>query len=483
MPADDAGLAGAPGPADIPLPPADVSAGEVAARVAQSGRSLVVLDDDPTGTQAVRDVPVVTSWTEADMRWGLQHPVWYVLTNTRSLGPEAAAARNREVVGALVAAAATERREFVIASRSDSTLRGHFPLETDVISQSLLELAGVGTDGVIVVPAYPEGGRVTVDSIHWVNTPRGWLRAADSEFAADATFGYAASDLRDYVAEKSRGSLNKSDVLRVTVAELRTGPEAAAEVLLAAADGRPVVADAACEEDLRVLALAVLSAEAAGKRYVYRTGPSFVRARAGQELSEPLTPGEVAALTGNRRPGSRGLVIVGSHVAQTTRQLEALRGLGSCAFRELDAGRLADPRTRPGEVSAAAGWARTAAAGGNDVVLFTSRSLRVGADAHASLDMAREISAGVVETVRRCVAEAPPAWIVAKGGITSSDVATSALGIRRALVQGTMLPGIVALWEPLTASSPAIPYVVFAGNVGSDSALRHVVTTLRGDSA
>jgi uncharacterized protein YgbK (DUF1537 family) len=476
-------------PAEIPLPPVEVSASEVAVQAARSGRSLVVLDDDPTGTQAVRDVPVVTSWAVADMRWGLQHPVFYVLTNTRSLAPEAAAARNREVVEALVTAAAAEHRQFVIASRSDSTLRGHFPLETDVISQSLLELAGIGTDGVIVVPAYPEGGRVTVDSVHWVNTPRGWVRAADSEFAADATFGYAASDLRDYVAEKSHGRLTARDVLRVTITDLRAGHEAVTKLLLAATGGRPVVADAACEQDLRVLALAALSAESAGKRYVYRTGPSFVRARAGLELGEPLTPREVGTLTGAHHQavpagggGPHGLVVVGSHVAQTTRQLDDLRGLDNCAFRELDAAHLADTRMRRDEASAAAEWAKTAAAGGKDIVLFTSRSVRVGSDARDSLDMAREISAGVVETVRRCVAETQPAWIVAKGGITSSDVATSALGIRRAWVRGTMLPGIVALWQPLTTDRPAIPYIVFAGNVGSDSALRQVVTTLRGDS-
>jgi uncharacterized protein YgbK (DUF1537 family) len=477
------------GPAELLLPPVEVSASEVATRAALSGRSLVVLDDDPTGTQAVRDAPVLTTWAVADLRWGLRHPLFYVLTNTRSLDAEGAAARNREVLEALVTAAEAQDREFVIVSRSDSTLRGHFPLETDVISRGLLDLAGIRTDGVIMVPAYPEGGRVTIDSVHWVNTARGWLRAAESEFAADATFGYAASDLREYVAEKTGGRLSAGDVLRVTITDLRTGPEAVTKLLLAATGAQPIVVDAVCEQDLRVLALAVLSAEALGKHYVYRTGPSFVRARAGLELGEPLTPGEVKTLTeaaqeavpaGNGRPP--GLVVVGSHVAQTTRQLEELRGLGGCAFRELDAARLADPRVRRDETSDAARWAAAAAADGNDAVLFTSRSVRVGPDARASLDMAREISAGVVETVRQCVAEIQPAWIVAKGGITSSDVATSALGIRRAWVRGTLLPGIVALWQPVVADRPAIPYVVFAGNVGSDSALRQVVRTLRADS-
>jgi uncharacterized protein YgbK (DUF1537 family) len=468
----------------------EVSAAEVAARASESGRALVVLDDDPTGTQAVRDVPVLTTWTEADMRWGLQHPVFYVLTNTRSLSPAAAAARNRDVLAALAAAAGTAGRGFVIVSRSDSTLRGHFPLETDVISAALLDLAEVKVDGVVMVPAYPEGGRVTVDSVHWVRTPRGWLRAGESEFARDATFGYAASDLRDYIAEKSGGRVKRGGVLRVTISDLRAGVVPVTEILMAASGAQPIVADAAGEEDLRVLSLALLSAEALGKRYVYRTGPSFVRARAGLEMSQPLTPGEVRALAEDGRAGpglaSRGgrrlgLVVIGSHVAQTTRQLEELRRLDGCAFRELDAARLADAAARSGEAEEAARWAIAAAADGNDVVLFTSRTVRKGSDPDASLTVAREVSAGVAQAVRRCAETVRPSWIVAKGGITSSDVATSALGIRRAWARGTLLPGIVALWQPTVSDYPAVPYVVFAGNVGADCDLRNVVTLLRGD--
>lgn len=459
------------------------SAAAVAARASESGRTLVVLDDDPTGTQAVRDVPVLTRWTEMDLRWGLRHPVFYVLTNTRSLSPAVAATRNRDVLTALVGAARAADREFVIASRSDSTLRGHFPLETSVISTALFDLTGLRTDGVIVVPAYPEGGRVTVDSVHWVRTARGWLPAGQTEFAADATFGYSSSDLRDYVIEKSAARLRREDILRITIGDLRAGVTSVTKILMTASGAQPIVADAAAEEDLRVLAMALLSAEAQGKRYVYRTGPSFVRARAGLELSSPLTPREVRCLVGGAAgapAGRTGLVLIGSHVAQTTRQLDELRNLDRCVFRELDAARLADAATRSVEADEAARWAMASVADGNDVVLFTSRAVRKTGDADTSLAMAREVSAGVVQAARLCVEAVTPSWIVAKGGITSSDIATSALGIRRAWVRGTLLPGIVALWQPTVGDYPDVPYVVFAGNVGADSDLRNVVDLMRG---
>ena len=51
------------------------------------GRRLVVLDDDPTGTQCVADLPVLTRWSVPDLQWAFQQPTtgFFVLTNTRSL--------------------------------------------------------------------------------------------------------------------------------------------------------------------------------------------------------------------------------------------------------------------------------------------------------------------------------------------------------------------------------------------------------------
>jgi uncharacterized protein YgbK (DUF1537 family) len=69
------------------------------------------------------------------------------------------------------------------------------------------------------------------------------------------------------------------------------------------------------------------------------------------------------------------------------------------------------------------------------------------------------------------MAETPPAWVISKGGITSSDIGTEALGIGRAWARGTLLPGIILLWEPVNGPYVGVPYIVFAGNVGDDSAL------------
>jgi uncharacterized protein YgbK (DUF1537 family) len=466
MTSESALLAGYP--PEVPVP-----ASEVAASVAASGRTLVVLDDDPTGTQSVADLPVLTRWSVADLRWALAQdaPAVYVLTNTRSLDPEEAAARNREVVANALAAA--DGRALGFVSRSDSTLRGHFPLEPEVIAEELARV-GVRTDGVVIVPAFPDAGRVTIGGTHYMRGEGGSLvPVAETEFAQDATFGFTRSHLAEYVEEKSGGRYAARDVVVLDLGVVRGGADGIADALDGVSGGVPVVADVVTENDLRALALGLAEAERRGKALLYRVGPPFVRGRIGQEARAPLTAEE--AYGGAPGPGG-GLIVIGSHVGLTTRQLDALReGRPDVRTVELHVPQLLGDA--PAELDAVVGDVVAGLADG-DVVLHTSRALVRGDSAAASLRIARTVSAALVEVVRRTLAQRPPRFVIAKGGITSSDVAGEGLQIRRAIVRGPMLPGIVSLWEPVDGPARGIPYVVFAGNVGDDRSLLDVVRVL-----
>jgi uncharacterized protein YgbK (DUF1537 family) len=142
---------------------------EIRDRVAESGRRVAVLDDGPTGVQSVHGVPVLTAWTVDDLRWALTQPspTFYILTNSRSFPVEEAVALNREIARNLSVAAADSDTDFDVVSRSDSTLRGHYPAETDALAEALAE-AGRGPDGLIICPAFFEAGRITTDDVHWV---------------------------------------------------------------------------------------------------------------------------------------------------------------------------------------------------------------------------------------------------------------------------------------------------------------------------
>ena len=455
----------------------------IAAAVKASGRILVVLDDDPTGTQSVADLPVLTSWESDDFAWafaqridGTPAPAVYVLTNTRSLDPETTASRNREIVTNSLHAAETAGITVGFVSRSDSTLRGHFPLETDVISATLLSRTGIGTDGVVLVPAFPDAGRITIGGTHYLRGDDGAVTpVADTEFALDATFGFTSSDLDDYVAEKTGGSAGA--VIRLDLSTIRSGAEGIADALEAAADAIPVVVDAVTEDDLRALALGLEESERRGKKLLYRVGPPFVRARIGQGERTPLTAEDV--FMGLDAPASGGLVVVGSHVGLTTRQLDALVARRPEArLVELDVEAVLDPERRHTGVAEAVRAVVDGLPSG-EVILHTSRRLIRSDDPEQSLEFARTVSRAVVDVVRSTIAETPVRFVIAKGGITSSDVAAHGLSIRRALVRGPMLPGIVSLWQPADGPAGSIPFVVFAGNVGTDTSLADVVDVLR----
>ena len=440
------------------------------AAVVSAGRLVVVLDDDPTGTQTVRDLPVLTRWEDDDLRWALAQgtPGFFVLTNTRSLAAADAAARVREIATACRRVAAETGRDLVLTSRGDSTLRGHFPLETDVL-QDEARAVGQPADAVLLVPAYLEAGRVTVEGVHWVADAAGTATPAGAtDFARDATFGYTSSALPGWVEEKSGGAVPADRVLVVTLDDLRRGGVTRVAALLRSATGGQVVAaDAVRDDDLRVLAAAVLAAEAAGSRFVYRCGPSFVRARLDLPAADPLPDDRL------HPHGGHGLVVVGSHVPLTTRQLDGLRAQDAPAELEVDLDHVHDTAWLDDLAVRVADALAT-----GTVVLRTERALRTGADRDDSLAIARDVSAAVVHVVRAAVQRTAPAFVVAKGGITSSDVATEALGIRRAWVQGAMLPGIVSLWRAVDGLLPGTPYVVFAGNVGDDTSLARVVGRL-----
>ena len=441
-------------------------------------RHLVVLDDDPTGSQVVHDVPVLTAWEDDDLRWAFAQPgsTIFILTNTRSLDSTATRTLLAELARRIDRVADEVGTEAVLMSRSDSTLRGHFPLETDVL-QEAARARGRAYDAVLLVPAYLDAGRVTVDDVHYARIDQEMVPVGATQYADDDAFGYVSSDLRDWVREKTGDP--DARVLSVSLTDIRSGGvDRVAERLLEARDGAVVVVNATEESDLDVVALAVLAAEGTGWRAVCRVGPSFVPARAGIERRSPLVTDDIFPLG---PPTGSGLVVVGSHVDITTRQVVRLRELEGMQAVELNVTELLSDDGGVPELDRCAAAVRQAA-GLGDVLLMTSRTRTVLQSGEASLDFARRVSAALVDLTQRAAAEVDLAWVVAKGGITSHDIATSGLRIRRATVLGQLFDGIVSVWrnetEDQASSLAGLPYVVFAGNVGDETTLRDAVTIL-----
>ncbi len=457
---------------------------EIRGRVSKSGRRVVVLDDDPTGVQSVHGVPVLTTWAVEDLRWALEQtsPTFYILTNSRSLAEEEAIALNQEISRNLSEAAGSAT-DFDIVSRSDSTLRGHYPAETDALA-GVLEEGGREPDGLIICPAFFEAGRITVDDVHWVRQDGELVPAGQTEFASDHTFGYRASDLKEWVEEKTGGRIKASEVLSVGLADLREGgPERVLELLKEVSGGRPVVVNAASYADLEVFMLGLLAAEEEGKRFLYRTGPSFVRTRGG--ITEPKILGS-EDLYRKRPKEGHGLILVGSYVPTTSRQLEAALELDGVRGVEMSVLRLLELESREDELGRVAEEVNHSLAW-SEVVVYTSRELvtagKAGSAGLSNFEIGAAVSGALVEVMRRVDRTLPLSFVVAKGGITSSDIATKGLEVRRAEVAGPLLPpGIVPVWIlPEENDFPGLPYVIFPGNVGGPGSLAQAIEILRGE--
>jgi uncharacterized protein YgbK (DUF1537 family) len=458
----------------------------IRAAVRDAGQMLVVLDDDPTGTQSVHGISVLTEWSADALRAELESaaPAVYLLTNSRSMPLAQAQSLNAEIGRAILAAAEAQQKEGrpggrrpVVVSRSDSTLRGHFPGEVDALAAAL----GGGFDATLLSPAFIAGGRYTIDDTHYVADGDRLVPVGQTDFARDATFGYHASNMCEWVEEKTEQRVSAANVASVSIATIRAeGPDGVAARLAALSHDSICVVNAASERDLAVAALGILQAEAAGKRFLYRTAASIVPLRGGIEPRPLLTRADLdlphagpSAATG----GAGGLIMVGSYVSKTSGQVAALLEQPDVASVEVQVEALLADTGWAGEVARVARAADQLLRGGQNVAIFTSRRLVTGADAEASLAIGRRVSDGLVAIVRALTTR--PRYLLAKGGITSSDTATRGLDVRRALVLGQIQPG-VPVWRLGPESRyPGMAYIVFPGNVGGPGALAEVVAALR----
>ena len=439
-----------------------------------SDRRLLILDDDPTGSQCVAGIDVAFDLDPAIPVGVLEGPgsACFVLTNTRALDEQEAVALNRRVLAGVLDGGVPASGLHVV-SRSDSTLRGHVIAEPVAIADELAA-RGIDVDAFVLCPAMLEAGRFTEGDVHYATVDGEAVEVAETDFARDATFGFTSSDLRAFLEERSGGAVRAADVLSVSLEDIRAGVDRVREILADARDRRWVVVNATEYTDLEVVAEAMALLEAEGRTFVTRCAPSFVRPLVGQQGARVVDPDSITIPEGRL---DHGLVVVGSHVGLTTTQLRAVQQRGTLAEVEIHVPSVLDER-REQHLAAVAAQA-TATLRTSDCVVFTSRDLVRTDDPAESLAIARSVSDAVVEVVR-AVRGAKPAWVVAKGGITSHEVAEKGLGIRRARVEGQFWPGQVSLFSAQEAPAEVMgaPYVVFPGNVGGEEALADVVDVL-----
>lgn len=438
--------------------------------LAKQQRKLVVLDDDPTGTQTVYDIAVLTEWSVETLiqEFESESGIFYILTNSRGLSLVQAQALNHEIATNLKIASQETGQDFAVVSRSDSTLRGHFPSEVDALIGALQ----IDFDALLIIPFFIEGGRYTIHDIHYVAEDEYLIPAGETAFAKDKAFGYQSSNLKAWIEEKTGGRVSQHSVQSISLDDIRLGgPKRVTEKLMQLGQGTMCIVNAASIRDIQVFAYGLLLAETQGKRFIYRTAASFVQARAGLTPQPFLNADDL-----NLSATGGGLIVVGSYVPKTTQQLKALLTQTDVQSIEIDVNALLNEASRQQTIGSLIQEVDSALKRKQDVVIYTSRDLITVEDGIGSLSIGQRISSGLIAILQGI--QTQPRYILAKGGITSSDVATQALHVKKARVLGQILAGI-PVWELGEESRfPKMPYIVFPGNVGDENALATVVQKL-----
>lgn len=429
-------------------------------------KPIIILDDDPTGSQSVTNVPVLTDWSEGSIRAELERksPVFFIITNSRALTKTEAMLLNEDIgktISCLI-------DDFYIISRSDSTLRGHFFYEVDSLAKGL----GWKSDDSLTIffPAFVEGNRLTKDNTHYLLDNENWIPVSDTPYAQDKTFGYQHSNLVEYIIEKSNNQITEAEIQSISITNLEKSDTLFILEKIQNAK-KYLIVNALTYDHIDRFASIIKNSN---RKIIFRTSASFAASFAAVKSINLLYREEIYQ---NCPAKNGGLIVVGSHVPNTTAQLHQLIRSGIKTI-ELEVEKLLDKQTHvEGYVKSLSNQIDASLAHNEDVVLYTSRKLITTHDETESLKLSVNISTNLVSIIKNLKIQ--PKFIISKGGITSSDIATKALSLRRAIVLGQIENGISVWKTDETSKFPHMPYIVFPGNVGTSDTLKNVYDKLK----
>ena len=442
-------------------------------------KKIIVLDDDPTGVQTVHGVSVYTDWTpdSIDAGFAEKQPMFFILTNSRGFTAAETKHAHEEIARVIQQTAAKHNKDFIIISRGDSTLRGHYPLETEVLKNTVEAESDRSFDGEVIMPFFQEGGRLTIDNIHYVQDGEQLVPAGKTEFAKDRTFGYTASHLGEWAEEKSNGAFKAENAVYLSLEDIRAlRIDHLAEQLMSVTDFNKVIVNAVKYVDAKIVVIALIRAMKSGKQFMFRSAAALTKIIGGISDKALLTKEELVT-----EPSENGgLIMIGSHVKKTTEQFEVLKTADFIEFIEFDVHLVLHPEQFEAEIKRVIDTSERLIRQGQTVAVYTKRErLDLGDNRQEEeLKLSVKISDAVTSIVKNL--QVRPSFIIAKGGITSSDIGTNGLSVQRATVAGQIQPGIPVWLTGSESKFPGMAYVIFPGNVGSKTSLKEVAEILHG---
>jgi uncharacterized protein YgbK (DUF1537 family) len=444
----------------------------------QLNKKIIVLDDDPTGVQTVHDINVYTNWDQKSIEQGFdeENSMFYILTNSRGCTENETINLHQEIAKNIIAVSKKKKKEFILISRSDSTLRGHYPIETEILKKLIETTSETRYDGEIIVPFFAEGGRFTINGVHYVKEKEWLIPVAETEFSKDKTFGYENSNLAAWIEEKTKGEYLSNSVEIITLKMLRERDYNSILTILNTTCGfNKIIVDALDYDDIKVFTTCLIESINEGKNFMFRTAASFAKIIGSVSDKDLLSQDELFQKNNNG-----GVIVVGSHVKKTTEQIEFLQEkYKTLAYIEFDVYKILSSIDIDQEINKYVDYIETHIKKGITTVIYTTRKLMdtQTADKEKVLMISVMVSEALTQVISKLSVR--PRFIVAKGGITSSVIGTKGLGVHKAKVVGQIIKG-VPVWQLGSESKyPNLYYVIFPGNVGEKSGLAEVLDIIK----
>ena len=444
---------------------------------------IIVFDDDPTGSQTVHDCLLLLKWDYQTLLKGLRSPskLLFILCNTRSLSEDEASKKLNEICNSLMNVIKSENfslNNFIFVSRGDSTLRGHNFLEPQVINKNFGPF-----DATFHIPAFIEGGRLTINGRHFVND----IPAHKTIFARDKIFGYETNNLKDLLYKKSASKIKLDDIKNINLSDLNIlESNSKNQIFLKIknfSNNIQIIVDVGNYLHLNKFCFAINKLQTE-KKFLFRTAASFISAisRIGENSKNNIYYSKLRRKDENQKY-MRGLIVVGSYVDISTIQLNNL--LKSPSFKPIEINveefrKLFNLRDKEEVITILKNkliyQVRELLEQNFTPVIFTSRKLISFKDKCEEFKFSNALALFMAQIINEVKHEI--GYLVSKGGITSNTILSEGFNVDSVYLEGQIITGISVLNVILPKIKGFIPVITFPGNIGAPDTLYEVVNIL-----
>ncbi len=435
---------------------------------------VIVIDDDPTGSQTVNNCLLLLKWDYSTLIKGFQSKsnLLFILANTRSLSENDAKLRLVEICNAIKKVISKEsyKEEFIFVSRGDSTLRGHNFLEPKIMNDCLGPF-----DATFHIPAFIEGKRMTIDGDHFVDN----VPVSQTIFAKDKIFGYKTSNVKKLLFQKCKSQIKFNDIQNLKISELKVLESKDKNIVFNKIknlkENSHVIVDIENYSQLKKFTLSIKKL-IKQKKFLFRTAASFISSISAVK-DNPKEPFFYSLIRRNNREKKflPGFYVIGSYVELSTIQLKEFLEISECIPIEFDVFeflRISKLKSNQDQLvlfkNKLLAQIRSILKQENTPVLFTSRKEVSVGNNDEQVNFYNSLAHFISELVSGLKNEI--GYLVSKGGITSNVILSNGFKANYVYLHGQIITGVSLVTFKLE-NDENLPIVTFPGNIGNQDSL------------